>query len=101
MTRSKWKGNYINPRIFNSDDVVSEKLLPAKYAKKKIYYFIWDRGSTIPQFFLNKRICVHNGRKFLSFIVKKDMINHKFGEFSLPKILGKKIHINKKKSKKK
>ncbi len=101
MTRSKWKGEYVNFNIFKSIDVISERLVPLKYLKKKNFYYIWNRNSTIPNFFLNKRICVHAGKKYASFIVKKDMINHKFGEFALTKIIGKKIHINKRKTKKK
>ncbi len=101
MTRSKWKGNFINFNIYKSDDVISERLVPVKYLKKKISYYIWNRNSTIPHFFLNKRICVHSGKRYSSFIVKNDMINHKFGEFALTKLIGKKIHINKKRAKKK
>lgn len=67
--------------------------------KKENEYFIWGRGSNISKFFVDKRICVHNGLKYHSFIVTKKMINHKFGEFAITKKLGQKIHKDSKKNK--
>jgi small subunit ribosomal protein S19 len=92
MTRSKWKGNFIHPKIFVSTTRI-EKLIPIKHIKKTIEYFIWNRGSEIPAFFANRRVAVHNGRRFLTFMITKNMVGHKFGEFSITKAIGKKIHI--------
>lgn len=101
MTRSKWKGDYINYDIYSATKIISEKLLAAKYAKKKTDYFIWDRAATITPYFVNKRVCVHAGNKYASFLVKNDMVNHKFGEYALTKRFGIKIHIAKRKKGKK
>jgi small subunit ribosomal protein S19 len=100
MTRSKWKGPFIHPKIFVSTTRI-DKLIPLKHASKQIDYFIWNRNSEIPAFFLNRRVGVHNGRKFLTYIIKKNMLGHKFGEFSITKPMGKKIHLKKKKKKRK
>jgi ribosomal protein S19 len=60
------------------------------------------RSARISKEFLDKRVAVYNGNKFLSFVVKPWMINHKFGEFVLTKKLGTIIHKRKdKKSKRK
>ena len=99
MTRSHWKGKFIDTRIFHSKAFISNDLLLKKH-QKKVEYFIWSRNSIIPSFFNKKRIAVYNGKFFKSYIVKNLMLNNfKFGEFCLTKSLGKKIHVVKKKKK--
>jgi len=91
---------FVDPVIFRSKRLVSKKLLSVRYQKKPIKYFVWARDSIIPKSFLNKRIAVHAGNRFHSFIVRRGMVGHKFGEFSLTKRLGGIIHIKKVKKKK-
>ena len=45
--------------------------------------------------FLNRRVLIYNGLKFISIIIKENMIGHKFGEFVLTKKIGAQIHSNK------
>lgn len=85
-------------KVFKAKEVISSNLIPLKMQSKENEYFIWFRNSSIPSFFNKKRICVHNGLKYHSFIVTRAMINHKFGEFAITKQLGQKIHKNSKKN---
>jgi ribosomal protein S19 len=43
---------------------------------------------------------VHNGQTLISLSVKKAMLGHKFGEFSITKVMGSLIQRKKKKKKK-
>lgn len=74
--RSKWKGFYFNPGLDSK---------------------IFDRSAVITLSFLNKRVLIHNGRRFISLLIKESMLGYKFGEFVVTKQLGGKIHSKKKK----
>jgi len=86
---------FLNLRVFRPGRLVSKSLLPLRYQKKSIKHFVWARNSLIPRSFLNKRIAVHSGNKFSSFIVRPFMLGRKFGEFALTKRIGSVIHIKK------
>lgn len=92
MSKSKWKSKFYDSKIFKQTNQISSNLIPFKMQNKKNDYFIWIRNSNIPIHFINRRICVHNGLKYHSFIVNSNMINHRFGEFAITKKLGPKIH---------
>ena len=49
---------------------------------------IWDRSSVILPLFVGKKFLVYNGIKFISVLIKKEMIGHKFGEFSSTRRVG-------------
>ena len=55
---------------------------------KRSDFYIWSRRSIVTNQFVGMRVAVYNGRKFLSFIVRKSMIGYKFGEFSITKKIG-------------
>jgi len=74
--RSKWKSYYKDTSLVNSN---------------KLY----KKSSIITTEFLNKRVLVYNGNKFVSLLVKESMLGHRFGEFILTKSLGSKIHVKK------
>ena len=84
MKRSKWKGFYTNPEDYkNQKDV-----LPVKISRS---------SSIIPKF--NGQIFkIHNGKSFKNVTVLKEMLGHKFGEFSKTRIA---FEYKKKKKKKK
>lgn len=75
MSRSKWKGPYIN--------IIKNK---------KVH-----RSCEITPSFLEQTFLVHDGKSFNEVIVTEDMIGHKFGEFSFTR---NKFFFKKKKSKK-
>lgn len=62
----------------------------------KIIYnkIILPRDFKITYFLLNKNIYVYNGKKFHEFIILKNMIGYKVGEFSSTK--NEVMHKNKK-----
>ena len=72
MNRAKWKGPYIDPNLTKHIKLVSKKKsLP-----------IISRNSTIIPKFIGLKFNVHTGKSFLEISVSKEMVGHKFGEFS-------------------
>ena len=70
MTRSIWKGPFIDNSIrFNT-----------KKEKK-----VWSRRSVVLPFMVGLKLEIHNGKKFIPVFIKKEMIGHKLGEFSVTK----------------
>lgn len=53
----------------------------------------WQRFSVISETLLGKRVRVYNGRKFVSLLIRKDMVGFRFGEFVVTKALGNGIHV--------
>lgn len=71
MTRSLWKGPYVNHTLVEK---VNQK------SKQKIKS--WSRDSMILPEFLGIAFDIYNGKKFVNVSVTEEMIGHKFGEFS-------------------
>lgn len=74
--RSKWKGNFVGFKVAGTSR-------------------IYNKASMVTIEFLNRRVLIYNGLKFISIIIKENMIGHKFGEFVLTKKIGAQIHSNK------
>jgi len=72
MSRSKWKGPYIDKKSINI----------LRQEKKNYIKQIVSRNTTILPKFVEKTFEVYNGTKFNEILVTEDMIGHKFGEFS-------------------
>ena len=87
MNRAKWKGPYIDPNITKN-----LKLLNKKKSLPTI-----SRNSTIIPKFIGIKFNVHTGKTFLEISVSKEMVGHKFGEFSPTRS---KFSFKKKKNKK-
>ena len=85
MSRSKWKGPFVDFQYFNNFKNI-------KLQKNKI-----SRNSDIIPKFLGLTFYVYNGKSFNEILVNEDMIGHKFGEFSFTRSK----FIFKKKNKKK
>jgi small subunit ribosomal protein S19 len=68
MTRSKWKGPFL-----------SNSILKNAFLEKTE---IWSRNSVIPSFLIGKTVCVHNGKEFKRFIITREKVGYKFGDFS-------------------
>lgn len=88
MSRSKWKGFYIDKFLFNQKFI--------ELTRKKI----WSRKSTIPSFLIGKDVYIHNGNKFIKINITREKVGYKFGEFALTRKFTKKEKKNKKKNKK-
>jgi len=97
--RSPWKIQFVDPRI----ERLSFSTPPPKHlspSRKRAIAHTYLRGASIPNSALNKRVAVHTGHYFVSFIVSRFMLGRRFGEFIVTKKLGRKIHMTKKKKKK-
>jgi ribosomal protein S19 len=57
----------------------------------------WQRSSAISETLLGRRVNVYNGRKFVSLLIRKEMVGFRFGEFIVTKALGSTIHVVKRK----
>lgn len=66
MKRSRWKGVYVKP----------------EQAKETSTTLRVSRNSTIIPKFSGQTFKVHNGKSFREITVTKEMLSHKFGEFS-------------------
>ena len=73
MSRSKWKGPYIDHRLLS-------KILNQKNTNEAI--FTKSRNSVILPNCVGVNVKIYNGKSFYSFKVTKSMIGYKFGEFS-------------------
>ena len=72
MTRTKLKAPYIDPNLTKN----------IKLLNKKKFLPTISRNSTIIPKFIGLKFNVHTGKSFLEISVSKEMVGHKFGEFS-------------------
>ncbi len=75
MTRSVWKGPFV-------DRSVLKKVEAAKEGTLKGVIKTWSRRSTILPHMVGLTFGVHNGNKFIPVLVTDNMIGHKLGEFA-------------------
>jgi small subunit ribosomal protein S19 len=103
MTRSVWKGPFLDPSMYNvlfnqglalshTEDI--QTLAPSEGAKSIV---CWSRRSSVTPQHINMHLRVHNGKTFIRLLVTEDMVGHKFGEFAMTR----KRAVHKKKAKKK
>nr|YP_009710043.1 ribosomal protein S19 [Coleochaete scutata]QFU80148.1 ribosomal protein S19 [Coleochaete scutata]QIQ23002.1 ribosomal protein S19 [Coleochaete scutata] len=108
MTRSIWKGPFLDPFLFKTiirrNAVALQKPLPnAKVVEKtrspgssynslpeqtpslpsvKTQLKIWSRRSTVVPQFVGQKVLIYNGKTWLSVLITEEMVGHKFGEFA-------------------
>jgi len=70
MSRSKWKGFFVDKNI-----------LEIKKETKKKQIKIWARNSTIPYSLIDKTVLIYNGKEFKKIQITKEKVGYKFGEF--------------------
>ena len=75
MSRSVWKGPFVDINLLKKAEKVSE-------SGRKEVIKTWSRRSTILPQFVGLTFGVHNGNKFIPVSVNENMVGHKFGEFS-------------------
>ena len=75
MTRSVWKGPFIDGYLLKKADKVRE-------GGRNEVIKMWSRRSTILPQFVGLTFGVYNGQKFLPVLVTENMVGHKLGEFS-------------------
>lgn len=87
MTRSLWKGPFINKQLYQA--IISSE-------NKTIY--TQSRNSVIIPQCINRIFYVYNGLSYYKLLITENMVGHKLGEFILTK---KRVVFKKKKKKKK
>ena len=75
MTRSVWKGPFVDMNLLKKAEKVS-------HSGRKEVIKTWSRRSTILPEFVGLTFGVYNGRKFIPVPVTENMVGHKLGEFS-------------------
>lgn len=75
MSRSSYKGPYIDPRV-------AKKVQAQNDAGTKKPIKTWSRACVIAPDFVGHTFAVHNGRQHMPVFVTEDMIGHRLGEFA-------------------
>lgn len=75
MTRSVWKGPFVDGYLLKKIDKIKE-------SGRREVVKTWSRRSTILPQFVGINFVVYNGRKFIPVLITEDMIGHKLGEFA-------------------
>ena len=75
MTRSIWKGPFVDPNLIKKVNLQKEK-------SSKNPIKTWSRKSTIIPEFVGHSFLIHNGKKFIPIKISEEMVGHKLGEFS-------------------
>jgi len=69
MSRSKWKGNFIDQAVLK----IKEN------SKKQLK--LWSRRSVIPSFLIGSTVLIYNGKEFKKVVITREKVGFKFGEF--------------------
>ena len=75
MTRSVWKGPFVDSQLLKKVKAVSD-------ANNNSVIKTWSRRSVISPDMIGLTIAVHNGKQHVPVYVTENMIGHKLGEFS-------------------
>ena len=75
MSRSVWKGPFVDPSLIKKVDALKDKI-------NKPPIKTWSRKSTIIPEFVGYSFLIYNGKKFIPIKISEEMVGHKLGEFS-------------------
>ena len=75
MTRSAWKGPFVDGYLLKKADAASS-------SGRKDVIKTWSRRSTILPQFVGLTFGVHNGQKHVPVSVSEEMVGMKLGEFA-------------------
>ena len=75
MTRSVWKGPFVDMHLIKKAEKVSE-------SGRKEVIKTWSRRSTILPQFVGLNFAVHNGKKFIPVFITEEMVGQKLGEYA-------------------
>jgi small subunit ribosomal protein S19 len=91
MSRSKWKGPFIDSKHFRTIQQLK------KQQNNKNRSLIMTRNSEIVPSLIGLTLNIHNGKSYSEILVTENMVGHKFGEFAFTRS---KFLFKKKKQKK-
>lgn len=99
MARSVWKLPYVDRVVFalQNDE---EYLRLSSNEKRPFVIQLNSRASTISEELVNRKVALHNGRKFIRVALTEDHIGLKLGDLVLTKQIGVSIHLYNKINKK-
>lgn len=83
MSRSIWKGHFINNTIFKQ--------------KKTNKILIWSKNITITGNLKNKTVFVYNGKEFKKLFITGAKVGFKFGQFIFTRTAVSKFNVSNKK----
>ena len=75
MSRSIWKGPFVDPSLLKKVEKIKDQ-------SNKPPIKTWSRNSTIIPEFVGYSFLIHNGKKFIPIKISEEMVGHKLGEFS-------------------
>ena len=75
MSRSVWKGPFVDPSLL-------KKVEKQKAQSNPTPIKTWSRKSTIIPEFIGISFLIYNGKKFIPIKISEEMVGHKLGEFS-------------------
>jgi small subunit ribosomal protein S19 len=75
MSRSVWKGPFVDPSLIKKVDKLKDQI-------NKPPIKTWSRKSTIIPEFIGFSFLIHNGKKFIPIKISEEMVGHRLGEFS-------------------
>jgi len=78
MSRSKWKGSFVEKNILNKDHTK-----------------LWSRSSTVPESMIGNFVLIHNGKEFKKVLIIREKVGFKFGDFSFTRKYTSKIKSSK------
>ena len=75
MSRSVWKGPFVDPSLIKKVEKLKNQSNPTPIKT-------WSRKSTIIPEFVGISFLIYNGKKFIPIKISEEMVGHKLGEFS-------------------
>ena len=75
MSRSVWKGPFVDPSLLKKVEKLKNQSNPKPIKT-------WSRKSTIIPEFIGISFLIYNGKKFIPIKISEEMVGHKLGEFS-------------------
>ena len=75
MSRSVWKGPFVDPSLL-------KKVEKLKSQSRPLPIKTWSRKSTIIPEFIGVSFLIYNGKKFIPITISEEMVGHKLGEFA-------------------
>ena len=75
MSRSVWKGPFVDPSLIKKVEKLKDQTIKAPIKT-------WSRKSTIIPEFIGVSFLIYNGKKFIPIKISEEMVGHKLGEFS-------------------